>query len=403
MEYSEFYKEKVPSTIDAEAKNYTYGCSKCILPENYTFGDYQEHNGETTCKFCRDHEEPQFKGEEEFISDVNLQKGEKIGVTVSGGKDSLYAWHYLVKTFGSENVVAFNHKKTGLVHPEATRNIERANEILKTELIVMEDKGMLTRFKKNLEALLNNPKPEMVRVALCTGCRYGITEALYTKGAQLGIKKYVSAASYLELAPFKEELLAQKGCGDETRGLLEGLKENASYHFDSNLSYIFRDHQYKYKGNLSSNSAKVNVFKDYQLIDLDKYLPNDPQQIEKFVVDNLHWVRPERSWHFDCVVEEMKDVFYYGLLGYTETDFKLSAMVRHNLISRENAVRQIEIVRTMIHNSFPQTEAFLLSLGLEHLLEKMQDFYRTSPYLATPTAITANAAEPACLKKAASR
>lgn len=384
MEYSEFYKDMVPRIVDVEAKNFAYGCDRCILPENYMFGDYQEHNGETTCKFCRDHEEPQFKSEEDFIRDVNLQKGEKIGVTVSGGKDSLFAWHYLVSTFGAENVVAFNHKKTGLVHPEATRNINRANEILQTELIVMEDNGMMPRFKKNLEALLNNPQPGMVRVALCTGCRYGITEALYTKGAELGIKKYVSAASYLELAPFKEELLAQKGCGDETRGLLEGLKENGAYHFDSNLSYILRDHQYKYKGNLSSDRENVNVFKDYQLIDLDKYFPNDPQKMEKFVTDNLNWVRPERSWHFDCVVEEMKDIFYYGLLGYTETDFKLSAMVRHKLISRDEAIRQIEIVRTMVRNSFPQTERFLRSIGLEYLLGKMHRFYKRSPYLATP-------------------
>ena len=41
---------------------------------------------------------------------INLQEGEKFGVTVSGGKDSLYAWYKLVEYFGPEKVVAFNHK-----------------------------------------------------------------------------------------------------------------------------------------------------------------------------------------------------------------------------------------------------------------------------------------------------
>lgn len=384
MRYSEFFRVGSTYAVDFEAKQFGYGCERCILPENYRFGDFRETNGEVTCKFCRDFEEPKFKGEEEFIKDVDLQEGEKIGVTVSGGKDSLFAWYFLVKLFGAENVVAFNHKKTGLVHPAAVRNLKRAQEILKTELIFIEDEGMLERFKKNLEALLNNPQPEMVRVALCTGCRFGITEALYTKGAELGIKKYISAASYLELAPFKEELLAEKGNGDDTQGLLDGLMENSCYNFADNLNYILRDHHYKYKGNMSSNSKKVNLFKGFQLFDLDKYMPNNPQQIEEFVIEHLGWERPERSWHFDCIVEEMKDVFYYGLLGYTETDFKLSAMVRHKLMTRDEAIRQIEIVRTMLRNSFPQTEAFLRDLGLENLLGKMANFYKNSPYLASP-------------------
>lgn len=386
MKYSEFYINEIACTVDSEVKNIQYGCDECILPVNYTFGDYKKHEGQTKCKFCRNFKEPDFKGKKEFIKEINLQKGEKLGITVSGGKDSMFAWHYLVNCFGSENVVAFNHKKTGLVHPLATQNLNVAKEILKTELIVIEDKGMLKRFKKNFEALLNNPSPEMVRVALCAGCRFGITEALYSKGDELGIKKYVSAASYLELAPFKEELLTQKGYGDDKVGLMEGLKVNDCYDFDDNLTYILRDHEYKYKGKLSCDDDKITMFKNYELYDLDKYMANTPQQIEEFVIENLNWVRPERSWHYDCLIEEIKDVLYYGMLGYTESDFKLSAMVRHKLITSEEAKYQIEIVRSMIRNSFPQTVEFLRSVGLDHLVGKMSEFYETSEYLASPSA-----------------
>lgn len=381
MEYSEFYIGKPSLKIDPEVKNVEYPCQGCILPGNYEFGQFEEYNGVNLCKFCRDFKEPSFKGRQALIQEIDLQKGEKLGITVSGGKDSIFAWDYLVKSFGKENVVAFNHNKIGLVHPLAKENLYRAQEILGTQLIVIEDDLMFPRFKKNLESLLNHPSPAMVRVALCAGCRFGITEGLYIKGEELGIRKYVSGASYLELAPFKEELLAQKGNGDDTLGLQKGLRENHHYKFEDNLKYILRDHEYKYKDNLSSDEGNGAKFKEYKLFDLDNYIPINPEEIEDFVVKNLNWVRPERSWHFDCMVEELKDVFYYGLLGYTETDFKLSAMVRHNIISLEEAIYQMEIVRTMTRNSFHNTREMLESFALDHLIVKMEEFYARSPYL----------------------
>lgn len=385
MNYSEFYTDKVAYTVDNEVENFNYACDTCILPEGYIFGEYLQEDEKQECKFCRGFKKPNFLGEKSFIKDVDLRENERIGVTISGGKDSLFAWHYLVKCFGREKIVAFNHKKKGLVHPLATENIFRANEVLGTHLITLEDNKMLARFKKNFEALLNNPSPEMVRVALCAGCRFGITEKLYSKGADLGITKYVSAASYLELAPFKEEYLEQKGQGDDKRGLLKGINENGKYNFADNLDYILRDHEYKYKGNISCNSEAKTRFGDFELFDLDTYIESDPETVEKFVIKNLNWIRPERSWHFDCVIEEMKDVFYYGLLGYTESDFKLSAMVRHNLMTREEAIKQIQIVGTITRNSFPKTAEFMTKMGLGHLVDKMQDFYTASPYLATPS------------------
>ena len=128
--------------------------------------------------------------------------------------------------------------------------------------------------------------------------------------------------------------------------------------FGDNLVYILRDHQYKYKGKLSSEANRVTSFKGYQLFDLDKYMPNNPQQIEQFVIKNLDWKRPERSWHYDCLVEEMKDVFYYGLLGYTESDFKVKCNGSPQAITKEEATRQIEIMRTLVQIVFPKRKSF---------------------------------------------
>src|SRR3990167_3848798 len=73
------------------------GCDKCVLPAGYAGADFvEEKSGKTICNFCKDHVEPIFLGEDQFIYDLGLQEGEQIGVTVSGGKDSMYAWMWLV-------------------------------------------------------------------------------------------------------------------------------------------------------------------------------------------------------------------------------------------------------------------------------------------------------------------
>lgn len=134
---------------------------------------------------------------------------------VSGGKDGLYAWMTLCEMYGGDRVIAFNYHKTGIVHELAYQNILNASKILNSELVIVKDDEFLPRFKNNLESFFKNPDPAMVRVALCTGSRYGITGELYeTAYSKYKMTQFVSAASYLELAPFKGELLKEKGNGN---------------------------------------------------------------------------------------------------------------------------------------------------------------------------------------------
>lgn len=107
----------------------------------------------------------------------------------------------LCDIFGSENIIAFNHHKSGLVHPFAYENLLNASRILKSKLIIVEDNDFIIRFRKKLEAFVKKTDSAMTRVVLCAGCRYGITGNLYwLADEKYKIKKFVNAASYLELA-----------------------------------------------------------------------------------------------------------------------------------------------------------------------------------------------------------
>lgn len=357
------------------------GCDSCVLPDGYAGATFSMNGNERICNFCANHQEQQFLGEEQLLKDLDLQKGEQVGITVSGGKDSMFTWMWLVDKLGPQRVVAFNHQKYGLVHPAAEGNLHRAQAILGSQLVQVRDLDMLPRFQKNLDVLLHRPDPAMVRVALCAGCRVGISGRMFEEGGKLGVTKFVSAASYLELAPFKAATMRAKGDGDERQGLINGLAENPLYDHGDNLRVIMLEDDHCHKKSLSGGGS-YNLYPGVRFYDFDQYFPNIPDRSEAEVKSRLGWQRPQRSWHFDCQIENFKDMFYYGLLGYTETDFNLSAQVRYNLITRQDAVKKLEEARREIVEGRNNIFDLMQQLGVGHLIGAVNNFYEKSRFLS---------------------
>ena len=374
--------ENVSKNIIMSDKFSRVGCDCCVIPHDYKSASFKiTDNGKRICNYCENHILQEFEGLDCLKKDIDLKENEKIGIMVSGGKDGLYAWMTLCEIYGGDRVIAFNHHKSGIVHELAYKNILNASKILNSEVVIVRDDEFLPRFKKNLESFLRNPDPAMVRVALCAGCRYGITGELYEKAyATYNITKFVSAASYLELAPFKGELLKEKGNGNSKYGLIRGLAENVNYNFPHNIEVILRDDNLEYKAKNKNGKVLSQEFRNYQLFDFDNYFPNDPEKYEKEVKEKLNWQRPERSWHFDCLAETFKDFFYYGLLGYTETEFKLSQMIRYNLLTREEALKKLESYYETMDNSINDILVLLKDMGMDYLEDDVIKFYNDSKF-----------------------
>lgn len=353
-------------------------CGRCVIPASY---DFAETNSKGECKFCQSFSDRTFAGSDALIRDLDLKEGEKVGVTVSGGKDSIYMWGVLTELLGAEHLVALSYYRPGITSEVAMDNVRKAKQVLNTELVVVEDKTAYPRFRQNLGILLEKPDPAAVRVLLCAGCRYGITGTLYAEGAKRGVTKYISGASYLELAPFKEELLQDKSpVKDIDEGFNMLLKDYPELDYDNNLDVICRDHKYKYKDN-NSMKSRIPVASGQKLFDFDAYFENRPEDIERIVKEKYGWNKTNRSWHFDCIVEDIKDVFYYGLLGYTETDFKLSAMVRHGLLTRGEALEKIQQTNYELAHSYEKMLETLQKHNLEDKKTYLDKLYKESPYL----------------------
>ncbi len=352
-------------------------CNSCVLPVSYEQADFKKGK----CKYCRNFEAKTFKGADALVKELDLKENEKIGITVSGGKDSIYMWGQLVDLFGADRVVAFTYYKDKLSSPVALENVYKAQKVLGSQLIQINDMDSIKYFRHNLKVLLEKPDPAAVRVLLCVGCRYGITENLYKRGEEMGIQKFVSGASYLELAPFKEELLKAKSeKGDIDEGLEKIIAERPDLDWRENLDRIRRDQKYKYKNNDSLENNFQKGYK-YKLFDFDDYFENVPNETEKEVQRRYDWKKTNRSWHFDCRIEDLKDVFYFGMLGYTEFDFKCSAMVRYHLISRDEAMDLLYQQAIDIRNSYPRMVELLKELGAQDCIEALKEFYETAKFL----------------------
>ena len=356
-------------------------CSQCGLTDGYAFAEIDE-NG--VCKYCRGFKRREFKGPGSLIEDLGLAPAEKIGVTVSGGKDSIFMWGVLAEMLGKDRVTALCYYRPGITSEIAMENVRKTQDILGTEAVVLTDHEAYGRFRRNLEILMDNPRPEMVRVLLCAGCRYGITKALYEEGLKRGIHSFFSGASYLELAPFKEELIA--ACSpshDIDEGFRNLIRDYPEADYGDNLLVMERDNQLKYKHNDTAKRA-ISADEDIRLFDFDEYFENDPDRIEETVAEKYGWKKTNRSWHFDCEIEDLKDVFYYGLLGYTEMDFRMAAMARYGLVTREEAIRVVEAENEKNAASYYRTLETLRKHRLDHKKEQLDAFYKESPYLADP-------------------
>lgn len=333
-------------------------CEKCGLLLSYP--NAINCDGQKVCNYCKGFKRKIFLGEEKLIKRLNSE--DQIGVTVSGGKDSIYLWYWAVSHFGPDKVIAFNHRKVNATNDLAVENIQNATQILKSKVVIIEDYEFYPRLINNLNTYINNPNPAILRAVLCAGCRNGISNRIFEECRKYNIKKVINGASYLELAPFKGYHMAKYGDGSEIKGLLKGLMENVKYLTKDNLEVIIKDHYNCHLTNLSNKGNEYNV----EYINFFDYFDNNPREIKKVVISELNWKHPEdQTWHFDCIIEDFKQLFYYISYGYTELDYKYSEMVRYQLLSREAAIDLLNKGNIRIKHSYFKLRGFLQTVNYD--------------------------------------
>ena len=110
--------------IDWDAIRSLRRCTKCVLPETFPFIRF---DGSGVCNFCNNHRPHALKGETKLRQELeSVRRGDgkpEILFPISGGRDSCYALHVVVRDFGIKPV-AYTYD-WGMVTDLARRNISR--------------------------------------------------------------------------------------------------------------------------------------------------------------------------------------------------------------------------------------------------------------------------------------
>ncbi|MCD6599816.1 MAG: 7-cyano-7-deazaguanine synthase, partial [Dehalococcoidia bacterium] len=140
-------------------------CTKCILPANFpgiAFGR------DGVCSYCLHHKSIAVRGESELERILAPYRGKgRVAdciVTISGGRDSAYVLHQIVKKY-QMNVLAVTFDN-GLLTPEAHRNWRHFQDALGVRHHVIQAKKEAFRkdIAKNLHAWLKKPSLLMIPI-----------------------------------------------------------------------------------------------------------------------------------------------------------------------------------------------------------------------------------------------
>ena len=315
-------------------------CSKCILPETFPFIHF---NSAGICNYCTNYQPIQTAGpealEKKLESFRNSTGKPDCIVSLSGGRDSSYALHYITSVLGLKPIT-YTYD-WGMVTDIARRNISRMCGQLGIEHILVSANIPKKRLniRRNVSAWLKKPELGLVPLFMAGDKQYFYHGARLMK--QFDVEVMVLAENLLERTNFKTGF-----CGvpptfesNNTYGMSLGrnLKMVSYYlsHFAKNPGYI--------------NPSLLDTFAAYcsyyilphNFLSLFRYLEWDESTVNDTLVNNYEWEvasDTKSTWRIGDGTASFYNYIYYISCGFSENDTFKSNQIREGVITREDAL-----------------------------------------------------------------
>jgi glucosamine--fructose-6-phosphate aminotransferase (isomerizing) len=319
-------------------------CSKCILPETMPFISFDD---EGICNYCKNYKPKKSKKSLDdlykLIEPYRRISGPECIVPFSGGRDSCYSLHLLVKEL-KLRPITYTYD-WGMVTDLARRNISRMCSTLSVENIIIADDISLKRknIALNLNAWLKAPNLGMVSI-LTAGDKHFFRHAETVK-MQTGINLNVWGTNPLEVTHFKAGFLGIEPNFDNKLVYMHGVKGQLNYqylrfkamlkspgYFNSSLWDTLSGEYYR------SFTKKQDY---YHLFDFITWNENECNNI----LNEYGWeLAPDTksTWRIGDGTAAFYNYIYYTVAGFTEHDTFRSNQVREGQISREEALKFVE-------------------------------------------------------------
>lgn len=319
-------------------------CTKCLLPETFP-GISFDKKGE--CSICKAYKKKELKGTEELRKVLNEKKRTESYydciVPLSGGRDSCYMLHYIVKELGLRPV-AYTYD-WGMVTDLARRNIQRMCSALEVEHILIS--ADIAKKRKNVQmnvsAWLKHPSLVTVPLFMAGDKQFFYYAQLLKR--QMKVDNIIFGMNSLEETQFKVRFAGMKETGKD--GIHYNLSAKNKYNLFMRYAREFlQNPAYINRSLLDSFSGFISYYllpKDY--VQLFDYIPWNQSVVEDVILNQYHWEKAtgtDETWRIGDGTAPFYNYIYYKMAGFTEFDTFKSNQIREGILDRETALASLE-------------------------------------------------------------
>ena len=340
-------------------------CKKCILPETMPFINFDKDG---VCNYCNNYSLRNVPKDKQILFDLVEGYRKKTGndciVPFSGGRDSCYSLHLIVKELELKPL-AYTYD-WGMVTDLGRRNISRMCSKLGVENIIIADNITKKRknIKKNISAWLKAPHLGMVSI-FTAGDKHFFRHVETVK-EQTGISLNLWGVNPLEVTHFKAGFLGIPPDFEEKRVYTSGGMKQLKYQWlrlkamSKSMSYFNSSLWDTLSGEYwRSYHKKVDYF---HVFDFWRF---DENKINQVLLNEYDWeTAPDTSttWRIGDGTAAFYNYIYYCVAGFTEHDTFRSNQIREGEISRDKA---LELVQEENLPRYPNLQWYLDSVGLD--------------------------------------
>lgn len=319
-------------------------CVQCLLTED-TPGIRFDDGG--LCNYCSSYRTKLDVLGEEKLKELLLAHRERnkdrkydCMIGLSGGRDSTYTLHKLVKDYGMR--VLCIHYDNPFTSEQARKNMQRASELLNVDIIKwgFKEGEHVRATKKALKVWARRPSSSLIPI-VCAHCK-NWWPTIFKIARKNGISLIVIGSNPLETASFKRAgfggARTYHRFANIPRIVIRSLKEilsNPRY-----LTLSWKLIMSMYLGASHSSPYLKRRYRDIHVIRLFDYIKWDEKEIEETVKAALDWKKSpevESSWRFDCRLDYVRRKMYSATVGVTELRDLFSKMIREGMMTREEA------------------------------------------------------------------
>lgn len=318
-------------------------CTKCILPETMPYINFDEKG---VCNYCRSYKlrnVPRPKKELfDIVESYRREKGNDCIVPFSGGRDSCYGLHLIIKELGLKPIT-YTYD-WGMITDLGKRNISRMSAELGVENIVIaaDIRKKRENIRKNLQAWLKSPHLGMINI-LSAGDKH-FFKYVETVKKQTGIQLNLWGVNPLEVTHFKAGFLGVPPNFEEKKVYSSGALKQMRYqylrlkamtespgYFNSSMWDTLSGEYYR------SFTKKSDYFHIFDFWQWDEETVNN-------VLDLYNWEKaPDTSttWRIGDGTGAFFDYVYHTVAGFTEHDTFRSNQIREGQMTRERALELV--------------------------------------------------------------